>query len=350
MSIKYNTKKQGDTMKKIIVASALCASMLFASNSQYKYEITPMLSGTYTEGNMGLDRNYANAGLSLGFNLEDSMFDQVELGILRTLGEVDYKNSNDDTEITRIFTNVIKDYPLTNNSSLYALVGAGAEIYSEDRHSNENGLFGNYGAGYKYTFENDMALKFDLRHLVSGNNDNNLLYTVGLAIPFGEKAQTVAAQPVQEAPAPVAVSVQDVDTDGDGVVDRLDKCPNSEKNVIVDETGCAIAVNLKVLFDFDKATIKEAYTTKLSRFAEVLKAYPAVKTNLSAHTDSKGSDEYNLRLSQERADAVKKALINLGISNERITTIGYGETRPVASNETAEGREQNRRVEATVSK
>lgn len=337
-------------MKKIIVASALCASMLFASNSQYKYEITPMLSGSYTEGNLGLDKDYANAGLSLGFNLEDSIFDQVELGILRTLGEVDYKNTTEDTEITRIFTNVIKDYPLTNNSSIYALVGAGVEIFSNERSGNDNGLFGNYGVGYKYTFENDMALKFDLRHLVAGNNDNTLLYTVGLAIPFGEKAQPVAAQPVKETPAPVAVAVQDVDTDGDGIVDRLDKCPNSEKNVIVDETGCAIAVNLKVLFDFDKATIKEAYTTKLSRFAEVLKAYPAVKTNLAAHTDSKGSDEYNLRLSQQRADAVKKALINLGISNERITTVGYGETRPVATNETAEGREQNRRVEATVSK
>jgi OOP family OmpA-OmpF porin len=337
-------------MKKIIVASALCASMLFASNSQYKYEVTPMLGGSYTEGNMGLERNYANAGVSLGFNLEDSLFDQVELGILRTIGQVDYKNSTNDTDITRFFTNVIKDYPLTNNSSIYALVGAGVEIFSDEQNGNDNGLFGNYGVGYKYTFENDMALKFDLRHLVAGNNDNTLLYTVGLAIPFGEKAQAMAAQPVQEAPAPTPVAVQDADSDGDGIVDRLDKCPNSEKNVIVDENGCAIAVNLKVLFDFDKATIKEAYTTKLSRFAEVLKSYPAVKTNLSAHTDSVGSDEYNLRLSQERADAVKKALINLGISNERITTVGYGETRPVASNETAEGREQNRRVEATVSK
>ncbi|PKN15494.1 MAG: OmpA family protein [Deltaproteobacteria bacterium HGW-Deltaproteobacteria-24] len=337
-------------MKKIVLASALCASMLFASNSQYKYEITPMLGGAYTEGNLNLDRNYANLGLSLGFNLEDSMFDQIELGILQSLGDVDYKNSNQDTAITRIFSNVIKEYPLGGNSSLYALVGAGVEHFTNEQFKNETGLFGNYGVGYKYTFDNDMALKFDLRHLIeTDHGDNNLLYTIGLAIPFGQKAAPVkASEPVEETPAtPV---VQDVDTDGDGVVDRLDQCPNSEANAIVDEAGCVIAVNLKVLFDFDKATIKEAYTAKLSRFAEVLQTYPSVKTKLSAHTDSLGTEEYNLKLSQDRADAVKKALVKLGIDETRITTKGYGETKPVGNNATAEGRAQNRRVEATVSK
>ncbi|MFA7570807.1 MAG: OmpA family protein [Sulfurimonadaceae bacterium] len=337
-------------MKKIVLASALCTSMLFASNAQYKYEITPMLGGTYTEGNLDLDRNYGNIGLSLGFNLEESLFDQIELGILQSLGDVDYKNSNQDTAITRIFSNVIKEYPLGGNSSLYALIGAGVEHFNNEQFNNETGLFGNYGVGYKYTFENDMALKFDLRHLIeTDHGDNNLLYTIGLAIPFGQKAAAVkTSEPVEETPAtPV---VQDVDTDGDGVVDRVDQCPNSEANAIVDETGCVIAVNLKVLFDFDKATIKEAYTAKLNRFAEVLQTYPSVKTKLSAHTDSLGTEEYNLKLSQERANAVKQALINLGIKENRISTVGYGESKPVASNATAEGRAQNRRVEATVSK
>lgn len=339
-------------MKKIVLASALCASMLFASNTQYKYEITPMLGGTYTEGNLNLDRDYGNAGLSLGFNLDDSIFDQIELGILRSLGDVDYKNSTQDTAITRIFSNVIKEYPLGGNSSLYALIGAGVEHFTNEQFNNETGLFGNYGVGYKYTFDNDMALKFDLRHLIeTDHGDNNLLYTIGLAIPFGQKATpapTKVSEPVEEAPQ--AAAVQDVDTDGDGVVDRLDQCPNSEANAIVDETGCVIAVNLKVLFDFDKATIKKDYTAKLNRFAEVLQAYPSVKTKLSAHTDSLGSEEYNLKLSQDRANAVKKALINLGIKENRISTEGFGESKPVATNETAEGRAQNRRVEATVSK
>jgi len=335
-------------MKKIVLASALCASMLLAANSEYKYEITPMIGGVYTEGNLDLERNYPAAGLSLGFNLDDSMFDQIELGFLQSIGDVDYKNSNDDTGITRIFSNVIKEYPLNEKSSLYALVGAGVEVFSNELFNNETGLFGNYGFGYKYKFDNDMALKFDLRHLIeTDHGDNNLLYTVGLAIPFGQKAQpTKVSEPVEEAKA-VAT---ELDSDNDGVADKMDACPNSAPNAIVDETGCAITVNLKVLFDFDKATIKEAYTGKLSRFAEVLKAYPMINTQLSAHTDSFGDDDYNMKLSKQRAAAVKQALINLGIKDTRITTEGFGETKPVATNETADGRAQNRRVEATVSK
>ncbi len=75
-----------------------------------------------------------------------------------------------------------------------------------------------------------------------------------------------------------------------------------------------------------------------------------ISTKLSAHTDSLGDDTYNLELSDKRASAVKQALINLGIEANRITTKGYGETMPVANNATSEGRAQNRRVEATVSK
>ncbi len=178
-------------MKKILLSTALCASMMFAANSDYKYEITPMIGGTYTEGNLNLERNYANGGLSLGFNLDDSMFDQVEIGLLRSLEDVDYKdnpNPNKDTGITRVFTNLIKDYPLTDSTSLYGLVGVGVEIFDNELFDNENGLFGNYGVGIKYKISEAMSLKADVRHLIeTDHGDNNLLYTVGLAIPFGKK-------------------------------------------------------------------------------------------------------------------------------------------------------------------
>jgi OOP family OmpA-OmpF porin len=340
--------------------------VLLASSSQYKYEVTPMIGGAYTEGNLNLDRNYAVGGLSLGFNLDESIFDQVELGILRSLEDVDYENSTQDTAITRIFSNVVKEYPMSDNSSFYALIGAGVELFSNEAFKNENGLFGNYGVGYKYTFNNDMALKFDLRHLIeTDHGDNNLLYTLGLAIPFGKKAAPVAAAPLQESveaqeeqsvassqeeQSSQSQAVADVDSDNDGVMDSVDQCPNSEPEAVVDATGCAINVNLKVLFGFDKANIKDSYDSKISGFADILKKYPMIKTKLSAHTDSIGDENYNLKLSQERADAVKQALINLGIEDSRITTKGYGETKPVANNATPEGRAQNRRVEATVFK
>ncbi|MEJ2373727.1 MAG: outer membrane beta-barrel protein, partial [Sulfurimonas sp.] len=176
-------------MKKLLLSTALCASMMFAANSDYKYEITPMIAGTYAEGNLSLDQNYANAGLSFGINLDDSMFDQIELGFLRTIEDVDYENSTKDTGITRFFANLIKEYELTSSTSLYALAGAGIELFDNQDFQNENGLFGNYGFGVKYQITDDIALKADLRHLIEiDNGDNNLIYTVGLAIPFGKKA------------------------------------------------------------------------------------------------------------------------------------------------------------------
>ena len=72
-------------MKKILLSTIACATMVLAANSDYKYEITPLIGGVVTEGNLGLERNYANAGLSLGFNQFDSMIDQVELGFLNNI-------------------------------------------------------------------------------------------------------------------------------------------------------------------------------------------------------------------------------------------------------------------------
>merc|ERR1711879_596010 len=118
--------------KKILLSSALCASMMFAANSEYKYEITPLVGGVYTEGNIGLDRDYFDAGLALGFNLDDSMGDQVELGFLRSIEDVEYRDAApQDTGVTRVFTNLIKEYPMSDSLSFYGLVGAGLEFFDD---------------------------------------------------------------------------------------------------------------------------------------------------------------------------------------------------------------------------
>lgn len=334
---------KGSVMKKALIATALVSSLLLGQ-SDYKYEITPMIGGNYTEGTMDMDRNFVNGGLSFGYNFDDSMFDQVELGVLTSLESVDYDQINKDTRVTRFFTNLVKEYPLGEHLALYALAGIGYEHFSDAQLGNENGLFANYGVGTKYTLSNDMALKFDLRHLIEDDHgDNNLLYTVGLAIPFGKKA---VAMPMEKEPEPEPMV--DGDDDMDGVANSIDKCPDTPPKSIVDTDGCVITVNLQINFDTDKATIKEQYNSKLEGFSKILKGYPSVKTTLHAHTDNVGTESYNMALSQRRADSVKKALVGLGIEPERITTIGYGESKPLTTNDTVEGKAQNRRVEATV--
>src|SRR5574344_1121237 len=337
-------------MKKILLSSLACASLVLAANSDYKYEITPLIGGALGEGNHSLERNYANAGLALGFNQsEDSLIDQFELGFLRTVQDVDGKNAvrNQDTSITRVFGNLVKDYGLTTDLSLYALAGLGVEFFDNELTKHQkDGLFGNYGGGLKYQLTDAMALKFDLRHLISAQNgDSTLLYNFGLAIPFGEKAAKVA--PVV---APVAAKAAPKDSDGDGVIDELDKCPDTMRGSKVDTVGCMTLVNLNINFDTAKADIKDSYNSRIAEFAKVMNTDKNLKANIEAHTDSVGSVPYNQKLSERRAASAVKALTDLGVEKSRLKAVGYGKTRPIASNETAEGRAENRRVQAVITK
>ncbi|MBL3520609.1 OmpA family protein [Aliarcobacter lanthieri] len=338
-------------MKKILLSSLACATLVLAANSDYKYEITPLISGALTEGNANHEKNYVNGGLAFGFNQsEGSFIDQVEIGFLRTLEDLSGKNGfqNRDTGITRVFTNLVKDYSITDDFSLYGLIGVGVEFFDHEYGRHENGVFGNYGVGLKYQLAERLALKFDVRHLIeTDRGDNTLLYTLGLAVPFGEKAAKVA--PVAETPAPTPVAAP-LDSDGDGVIDELDQCPNTPKGAKVDSVGCITLINLNVNFDTDKSDIKDVYNTRIHEFAEVMKTDKKLKADIEGHTDSVGRDAYNQKLSERRAASVVKALVEAGVEKDRIKAVGYGESRPVASNDTAEGRAENRRVQAVMVK
>ena len=116
------------------------------------------------------------------------------------------------------------------------------------------------------------------------------------------------------------------------------------------ETARGLIVNINdVLFDFNKYTLKPGAREKMAKVSGILLAYPGLKLQLEGHTDSVGSDDYNLKLSQQRADAVRDFLAEQGVPVANITAIGLGKADPVASNDTAAGRQQNRRVELVVS-
>ena len=104
-----------------------------------------------------------------------------------------------------------------------------------------------------------------------------------------------------------------------------------------------------VLFGTNKAQLKSGGTRSLQKLAGFLKQYPQRKAQVEGYTDSTGGADYNQELSDRRANAVRTSLVDMGISNDRITTRGYGKESPVASNDTAAGRQMNRRVEIILS-
>lgn len=107
-------------------------------------------------------------------------------------------------------------------------------------------------------------------------------------------------------------------------------------------------VGNKLLFDFNKATLRASVKTALAELVQLLLKNPGYHAKLTGYTDSTGSEDYNLRLSEKRALAVKKYLVNQGIARQRITTEARGESEPIANNNTKEGRQKNRRTEITL--
>ncbi|MGN0927369.1 OmpA family protein [Ectopseudomonas mendocina] len=121
------------------------------------------------------------------------------------------------------------------------------------------------------------------------------------------------------------------------------------EEVAVAEPAEAVRVELDVKFDFDKAQVKQESYGDIKALADFMKQYPQTSTVVEGHTDSVGSDVYNQGLSERRASAVRDVLVNqYGVESGRVQAVGYGESRPVADNATADGRAINRRVEAEV--
>jgi OOP family OmpA-OmpF porin len=136
---------------------------------------------------------------------------------------------------------------------------------------------------------------------------------------------------------------RDVDSDGDGVSDKNDECPDTPKGAIVDSRGCWVVKG--VTFDYKKWNIKEEFNSNLSNIVDVLQKNPNLSIRIEGHTDNIASMEYNIELSKKRANAVKNYLVGKGIQESRITTEGFGFKHPIATNDTEEGRAQNRRAE-----
>ncbi|WP_025144101.1 DUF6089 family protein [Pedobacter jeongneungensis] len=279
---------------------------------------------------------------------------------------------------------------------------AGSRLYAGDENINE--LIIPVGLGAKFKISD--AVNFDLGWTITfldgdnldgyyrgGNDKYNYAYA-GLEFALGSGKQLAFHNPValtydealkakqtadglksdlnaQKADnAKLRAELNDIlkDTDGDGVADKLDKCPDTPAGTVVDGSGCPLKTPEKVVekvivteedrkvvneaiknleFDLGKATIRSKSYASLNRVAALL-VQKNFSLKLAGHTDNTGSKELNLRLSKERAESVKAYLVSQGANASRIEATGYGMGQPIATNKTAAGRQQNRRVEFTL--
>jgi OOP family OmpA-OmpF porin len=150
-----------------------------------------------------------------------------------------------------------------------------------------------------------------------------------------------------DTPRGVAVDTKGcpLDSDADGVPDHLDRCPATPRGAKVNENGCWVLEQVR--FDTGKQDIRPESFPALDRVADVLKQNPNVRVVIEGHTDNVGRKTYNQKLSENRAQAVMEYVLQKGIGAERLSFVGYGISKPIASNETAKGRARNRRVQLT---
>lgn len=138
-----------------------------------------------------------------------------------------------------------------------------------------------------------------------------------------------------------------IDADRDGAPDATDLCPDTPYGAQVDERGCWLAAYAN-FFDFDKSEVKPEYLPYLAEVATVLNAYPELNLSLAGFTDSVGAEDYNMKLGQRRAEAVRDILQKDGVTAKRMGAISMGEAKPIADNAAASGRARNRRVEIQI--
>jgi len=260
-----------------------------------------------------------------------------------------------------------------NNFTPYWLIGAGENTF-EEFSADRDESFVNYGLGFKYAFNEAVSLRSDVRGITSLDEEKtDVALTLGLQFLFGGSSAPAPAPAILDAdndgvvdsldncvstPAGVEVDTNGcaLDSDNDGVANYKDSCPGTEAGAKVDAEGCYIIltetreIELQVNFANNSVAVPAEYFSEIEAVANFLTAYPVTEVVVEGYTDSRGAADYNQSLSKQRALAVAGVLVNnFSIVSSRVSAVGYGEANPIASNETAEGRSDNRRVVAVIS-
>ena len=321
------------------VLSAVCILAFSPGNGMSQIRegsvsLNPNIGGYVFQRGQHIDDDLAY-GLGLGYNFTENWGVEGNFNYVSTNSNA---SSSDGNNVDAYLYRLDALYHFMPEKKLvpYLAAGVGAIRISGDiDHSGSDPLL-NYGAGVKYFLTENLALRGDVRQIITDDPNYNFIYTVGLTYLFGggEKAAPApAAEMVAPPPAPEPVAPPPPP-------------PVKETKVVVLED---------IHFDFDKATLTDEAKGILKKNIETLKENPDVGVRIEGHTCAHGPDDYNLRLSERRANAVKEYLINEGgISADRISTISYGETRlampeiPTPQNKNSIEAKTNRRVHFVV--
>jgi OOP family OmpA-OmpF porin len=402
-------KINSNTIIGLFVVAALTFSSLAMAAQDTRWYFIPALSYILADSDRRADDDF---GVQLGVGRPINQWWNMELsGVVDTL---DYENNAGEFKQRGALLDGLYFFGRSERFSPYAVVGAGALRSRIPGDTDTNPMLNVGVGAMSQLGTADVRLRGDIRYRwddddrIAGQRQfGDWIITIGLAIPFGgaEKAAVPAAAAARQAQmmdrdgdgiadnndrcpntavgAKVNASGCENDSDNDGIVDRLDRCdatpagakvdakgceldsdadgikdsadacPDSKVGTSVDNRGCELAavIVLKgVRFATDSATLTEDSMDNLDDIAATLRRYPNMVVEVAGYTDNQGAVSYNVQLSQDRANSVVNHLVGKGANPANLKAKGYGPENPVADNNTAEGRQQNRRVEMHILK
>ena len=318
--------KLKNTLGLVIGSLVAASSFSVLAQGQGAVEMEAFGKHYLSDSQRGFEDEGELYGAGIGYFLTDDVSLNLSHGVYSDVTSDDPVAGGGKKDIKGSLTSLDALYHFgTPGVGLRPYVSAGAahqSIGQPDRGGRNHSTFANVGTGLKYYFTENVFAKASVDGMYNiDQGDSEWMAGVGVGLNFGggQAPAPVAAAP-GAAPAPVAAAGPE-----------------------------GVRVELDVKFDFDKAKVKEESYADIQNLAEFMNQYPQTSTTVEGHTDSVGTDAYNQKLSERRAAAVRNVLVEqYGVGADRVSSVGYGESRPVADNATDAGRAVNRRVEAEV--
>ncbi|MDH1552885.1 OmpA family protein [Stutzerimonas stutzeri] len=315
----------------VVIGSMVAATSLSAlAQGQGAVEVEAFGKHYFTDSSRDI-KNGELYGAGVSYFLTDDVSLGLSYGEYHDITSEDRVQDGSHKKIKGSLTSLDAAYHFGNPGvGLRPYVSAGVahqSIGQADRGGRDRSTFANVGTGLKYYFTENFFAKASVDGMYNIDADEGeWMAGVGVGLNFGGGARQVAAVEPTPEPAPAPI---------------VDNEPEPAPEVV--------RVELDVKFDFDKSRVREESYSDIKNLADFMQQYPQTTTTVEGHTDSVGTDQYNQRLSERRAEAVRNVLVNeYGVQGNRVNSVGYGESRPVADNSTEEGRQINRRVEAEV--